>query len=164
MATLTVWKFDDPNGAARAASKLEVLQKEELITVHDAAEVSWPAGKKRPKTTQLHNLTGAGALGGAFWGMLFGLLFFIPILGMAMGAAIGAMTGALSDVGIDDDFIKSVRDQVQPGTSALFAMTSDAVTDKVKEAFADEKPQPQLIHTNLSAADEARLREAFAED
>src|SRR4051794_23351501 len=161
MATLSAWKFDDAAGAAEAEAKLIELQKERLITVHDAAEVSWPMDRKRPKTRQLHNLTGAGALGGAFWGLLFGLLFFVPLLGMAMGAALGAMTGAMSDVGIDDDFIASVRSEVQPGTSALFLLSSDAVVDKVRDAFADAKAT--LIRTNLSDAEEEKLRETFAE-
>src|SRR3954447_11629711 len=136
MATLTVWKFDTAEGANQAEAALEVLAKQELIKIHDAATVSWPANKKKPKTRQLASLTGAGALGGAFWGLLFGLLFFVPLLGLAIGAAAGALGGAMSDVGIDDDFIKSVRDQIQPGTSALFVMSSDAVMDKVEEAFA----------------------------
>ena len=101
MATLTVWKFEDAEGAEIAVSTLEGLAKQQLITVQDAATVSWPAGAKKPKTRQLHSLAGAGALGGAFWGMLFGLLFFIPLLGMAIGAAMGALAGSLSDVGIE---------------------------------------------------------------
>ena len=161
MATLTVWKFEDAEGADRAVSTLESLAKQQLITVQDAATVSWPAGAKKPKTRQLHSLTGAGALGGAFWGLLFGLLFFIPLLGMAVGAAMGALGGSLSDVGIDDDFIKRVRDQVTPGTSALFLMSSDAVMDKVKPAVAGMNAE--LIQTNLSEADEAKLREVFGD-
>ena len=160
MATLTVWKFPDAFGAERTESILERLQKEELITIHDAAMVSWPEGAKKPKTRQLNNLAGAGALGGSFWGLLFGLIFFVPLLGMAMGAAMGALGGAMSDVGIDDDFIDSVRDQVTPGTSALFLMTSDAITDKVKGAF--EGSHAELLHTNLSNEQEAKLREVFA--
>ena len=160
-ATLTVWKFDDPGGAARAVDTLENLQKQELIQIHDAATVSWPADKKRPKTKQLTSLTGAGALSGSFWGLLFGLLFFVPLFGMAVGAAIGALSGSLADVGIDDEFIASVRSEVQPGTSALFVMTSDAVRDKVRDAFAGEKPT--LLHTNLSNDEEARLRDYFEE-
>jgi uncharacterized membrane protein len=158
-ATLTVWKFDDPDGAARAVGTLESLQQQELIQIHDAATVSWPPDKKRPKTKQLTNLTGAGALSGSFWGLLFGLLFFVPLFGMAVGAAIGALSGSMADVGIDDEFIASVRSEVQPGTSALFVMTSDAVRDKVRDAFAAEKPT--LLHTNLSNDEEARLREYF---
>ena len=87
-------------------------------------------GAKRPTTRQLHNLASAGALGGAFWGLLFGLLFFVPLLGMAIGAAAGALSGSLTDVGIDDDFIKRTREEITPGTSALFVMSADAVLDK----------------------------------
>jgi uncharacterized membrane protein len=162
VATLSVWKFDTATGADEAIVTLERLAKEELIKIHDAATVSWPAGKKRPRTHQLSSLAGAGALGGAFWGLLFGVLFFVPLLGMAVGAAAGALGGSLSDVGINDDFIKSVRDKVTPGTSALFVMTSDAVIEKVLDAFDDV--QAELSHTNLSSEEEAKLREAFAED
>src|SRR5262245_59392839 len=162
MATLTVWKFDDAEGAARAEDKLVRLAKQDLIDVHDAALVTWPIEKKKPRTTQLNHLTGTAALGGAFWGLLFGLLFFIPLFGMAMGAAMGAIGGAMSDVGIDDDFINSVRSEIQPGTSALFVLSSDAVIDKVKDAFGDDKPH--LLRTSLSDADEAKLREVFGDD
>src|SRR5215212_5722261 len=130
MATFTVWKFDSAGGADQALTTLERLQKEELIKVLDAAVVNWPEGAKKPKTRQLQSVAGAGAMGGAFWGFLFGLLFFVPLLGMAVGAAMGALTGSLADVGIDDSFIKSVRQEITPGTSALFVMTSDAVLDK----------------------------------
>jgi uncharacterized membrane protein len=162
MATLSVWKFDTPEGAERATETLADLQKQELIKVHDAAMVSWPEGRKKPKTRQLSGLAGAGALGGAFWGLLFGLLFFIPLLGMAVGAAMGALAGSMTDVGIDDDFIATVRQRVTPGTSALFVMTSDAVQDRVQEAF--EGQNMELIATNLSSDEESRLREVFAED
>lgn len=161
MATLTVWKFDTADGAQNALTTLERLQKEELIRVVDAAVVTWPADRKKPRTQQLHNLTGAGALGGSFWGLLFGLIFFVPLLGLAVGAAVGALTGSLTDVGIDDDFIKKVRDKVTPGTSALFAMTQDAVTDRVIDAFRGTRAE--LVSTNLSADQEAKLREAFSE-
>jgi uncharacterized membrane protein len=159
VATLTVWKFDTANAAEEAERTLERLAKEELITVEDAAVVSWPEGKKSPKTRQARSMTGVGALGGAFWGLLFGLLFFVPILGLAVGAAMGAAGGALTDVGIDDDFIASVRSKIQPGTSALFLMSSGAVIDKVKPAFA--AMNPELIYSNLSAEQEGRLREVF---
>jgi uncharacterized membrane protein len=162
MATLTVWKFPIADGAEEAIRTLERLQSEALIKVQDAAVVSWPADKKKPRTRQLHNLAGAGALGGAFWGLLFGLIFFVPIFGLAIGAAAGAIGGSLTDVGIDDAFIKRIREQVTPGTSALFALTSDAVLDRVREAFVGH--EPELLETNLSGDEEKRLREVFAED
>jgi uncharacterized membrane protein len=68
----------------------------------------------------------------------------------------------MSDVGIDDDFIKATREKITPGTSALFLMSSDAVQDKVKAAFGDSGHRPELIQSNLSAEQEAALREMIA--
>jgi uncharacterized membrane protein len=161
LATLTVWKFSTPEGAAAAEATLVDLQKQNLIVIHDAATVSWPSGAKRPKTRQLSSMTGAGALSGSFWGLLFGLLFFVPLLGMAVGAAAGAIGGSLTDVGIDDAFITSVRSRVTPGTSALFVLSSDAAMDRVTAAF--EGQDPELIQSSLSDEEEAKLREVFSE-
>jgi uncharacterized membrane protein len=160
MATLSVWKFNDVSGAQQAESKLLHLQTQELIQVQDAAVVSWPADAKKPKTSQLNNLAGAGVLGGTFWGLLFGLLFFVPLLGAAVGAASGALAGSLADVGIDDKFINGIRERVTPGTSALFVLTSGAVTDRVVEAF--QGTQMELLETNLSHEEEEALRTVFA--
>jgi uncharacterized membrane protein len=162
VATLTVWKFNSPSGAAQAVERLDQLQRQELIRVHDAAIVEWPEGKKKPKTRQIQSLTGAGAMGGAFWGFLFGLLFFVPLLGMAVGAAMGALSGSLADVGISDSFINEVRSRVTPGTSAMFVMTSDAVQDKVRDAF--KGTDMELLQTNLSGEQEEQLRAAFAHE
>jgi len=161
MATLTVWRFDTATGADEQAETLRTLSKQGLITVLDAATVSWPAEARKPKTRQMHNMTGAGALGGAFWGFLFGLIFLMPLVGMAIGAATGALGGSLRDVGIDDDFIKKVRAEITPGRSALFALTQDAVIEKVRDALADSKGE--LMFTNLSAEQEKALRDAFAD-
>ncbi|GAB4085243.1 DUF1269 domain-containing protein [Myceligenerans cantabricum] len=161
-ATLTVWKFTSPGGAEAASATLQGLARQNLVTLHDAATVSWAEGAKKPKTRQLANTTAAGALGGTFWGMLFGLLFFVPLLGAAIGAATGALGGALTDVGIDDDFIKRVRDEITPGTSALFVMTSEGVVDKIREAFGGQEA-PELLFTNLSEDQESALREVFGE-
>jgi uncharacterized membrane protein len=137
------------------------LSKQQLITVQDAAIVTWPQGKKKPKTKHLADMTGAGALGGAFWGMLFGLIFFIPFFGMALGAALGALTGHFSNYGIDKDFIKKAQDKVTEGSSALFLMTSDAVKDKVTDAVKKSGLKFEIFYTNLSDEQEQQLKEDF---
>ncbi len=162
MATLTAWKFATPDGADDALTTLEQLQTQALIQVQDAAVVSWESGRQRPKTREMHSTKKAGALGGGFWGLLFGMIFFVPILGLAIGAGMGALFGSMSDVGISDSFIKSVRERVTPGTSALFLLSSDAVMDRVKDEFDGTKAE--LISTNLSTEQEQRLRDAFTQD
>ncbi len=161
MATLTVWGFSEPDAADRVRAKLVELQKQELIKLHDAAVVTWPEDKNKPKTKQAFSTAGVGAAGGAFWGLLFGIIFFVPFFGMAFGAAMGALSGSMQDFGINDDFINTVRDQVTPGTSALFLLSSDAVVDKVKAALEGE--EMNLLTTNLSVEDEAQLSELFAD-
>lgn len=163
MATLTAIKFETPDGAEQGLQLMQNLQKQNLIQVVDAATVSWPEGKKKPKTRQAQSMGGVGALSGAFWGLLFGLLFFIPFLGLAIGAAIGGLAGHFSDYGIDDDFIKSVREKATPGTSALFLLTQNAVTDRV---IAEMKTLPkfEILSTNLSQEQEAQLRAQFGEE
>ena len=160
MATLTVLKFSTADGAASGLELVKNLSKQNLITLQDAAVVTWPEGKKKPKTKQMADLTSMGALDGAFWGMLFGLIFFVPFFGMAIGAAMGALSGKFSDYGIDDDFIKSAQTQITEGTSALFLMTSDAVMDKVADAA--KGLDFEVIATNLSKQQEEELRAAFA--
>jgi uncharacterized membrane protein len=162
MTTLTALKFDTADGAEKALDVIKGLTKQQLITLHDAAIVTWPAGKKKPKTQQLTSMAGVGAMEGAFWGMLFGLIFFVPFFGMAIGAAMGGLSGAFADYGIDDNFIKSIRSQVTEGTSALFLMTSDAVQDKVATAFKGTKFE--LIASNMTKEQEANMRTAFGEE
>lgn len=162
MATLTVLKFNTPDGAEQTATLMQELQKQGLVTVRDAATVSFPPGAKKPKTRQLHSMAGIGALDGAFWGMLFGLIFFIPLLGLAFGAAVGALSGSFIDVGIDDNFIKEVRTKVTPDTSALFLLTENVVMDRVAEELKKRGVQFELITSNLSREQEDKLRDRFA--
>jgi uncharacterized membrane protein len=159
MATLSVLKFETPEGAGQMEQTLLALQKQQLITVQDAAIVTWKKGAKGPKTQQLHSLAGQGAMMGAFWGMLFGLLFFVPFFGLAVGAAMGALSGKFADYGIDDNFIKQTREKVTEGTSALFLLTNGAVVDKIVEAFKGQTFE--ILSTNLPKDKEAELRAAF---
>ena len=104
-ATLTVWKFPTATGAAEAVKTVKTLQQQRLINLLDAAIVSWPENKSKPKTQQL----------GGF-----------------------------------------------PGLGALIAYTSGAIVDKVQAAMKSHNPT--LLTSNLSADQEKRLREAFAEE
>jgi uncharacterized membrane protein len=162
MATITGFSFATADGAEKMVDLVQDLSRQQLITLEDAAIVTWPQGKKKPKTKHLGDMTGEGALGGAFWGMLFGLIFFVPFFGMAVGAAMGALVGHYSNYGIDKDFIKQAQDKVTEGTSALFLMTSQAVQDKVTDAVKKSGLKFDLFYTNLSEDQEKQLRADFA--
>jgi uncharacterized membrane protein len=161
MATVTVLRFTTATDADAALDQIKALQKQHLITLHDAAIVSWPEGQQAPRTRQLVDLVTNSALSGMFWGILFGLIFVTPFFGLALGGAVGAIGGALRDYGIDDDFIKNIRGAVTPGTSALFLMTSDAVLDRVAAVLKER--DFEIIATNLSSQQERKLRDLFTQ-
>lgn len=156
MSNLFVLKCADEATGENILNTLRRLSKQHLITVEDAALVTLkPNGK--PKIRQAHDLVGAGALGGAFWGMLVGMLFLSPLLGAAIGAGAGALAGNLSDVGINDDFIKQVGSAIHPGEAALFLLTSNEVADKVLPEL--KQYQFEVIQTSLSQEEETRLHD-----
>jgi uncharacterized membrane protein len=158
MSELIVFAFKDEKGAAEMSAAIQDLQKQQLITLSDAATVIRKEDGK-VKVKQANNLVGAGALGGAFWGMLIGLLFLAPWLGLAVGAVTGALAGKFTDYGIDDKFIKDVGETVEPGHSALFLLIADWTEDKVLDEL--KKYDPTVLRTSLSKEDEAKLRAAF---
>src|SRR6516165_12682529 len=119
MSTLVVVGYDDPFKAEEVHLKLLRMQRDYLIDLEDAVF----AVKDKNGKVKLHqavNLTAAGAISGGFWGALIGLIFLNPVLGLAIGAGAGAASGALTDVGINDNFMKGVAGGMTPGSSALF--------------------------------------------
>lgn len=160
---MTVWRYDTTEGADRAAELLLDFADADDVGLLDAATVVWEVGKRKPRTRLLFpDASGHGALSGGFWGLVFGLIFYVPLLGAAIGAATGAIAGSLTDVGIDDGFVNRVRDQVIPGTSALFLFSSDAVLERVHDTLAGG-PEGHFIHADLSPEQESALREIFGD-
>ncbi len=166
MSDLMVVAFPNEDTAEQMLNKLQTLEKEHLIDLEDACVVVRDRHGK-VHTKQAVNLIGVeaatGGLWGGLWGSLVGLLFLNPMLGFvtgaAMGAGAGALAGALSDYGIDDDFIRSLGETLEPGTSALFILVRRATLDKV---LPELRPfGGKIIHTSLSHEQEARLRQAL---
>jgi uncharacterized membrane protein len=155
MADLIAIGYDDTTTALAAMDEVEHLA-EDLVIQPDAvaAIVRSPEGKFRTVTNQ--HLVGAGATWGVFWGLLFGMLFFVPVLGMAWGAGLGALMGKISKSGIDKNFQDQVREQVQPGTSALFLIVEQMTADKALDGLS--KYGGTVLKTSLSKESEAELQ------
>lgn len=155
MSSLIAVGFKDEFTADAVILELQKLQQEHLIDLEDAAVVIRnKEGKVKIKQTQ--ELTATGALSGGFWGLLFGFIFFNPLLGWAVGALAGAVSGALTDIGIDDNFIRDVGSTITPGTSAIFVLVRQATADKVLEDLS--KFEGKVLKTSLSKEDEAKLQ------
>jgi uncharacterized membrane protein len=159
MTAFTVWKFDSPDGAERAASILKRSESEGLVKLLDHAVVSWPVGASRPSTTHGNEEKWRGTGWGAFWGLLVGALFFVPVIGGVAGAAIGAISKATEGTGITKDQLETIRTEVVEGTSALFAVTDEGDLDRLGERFRGM--HSRLVATNLTDAERSVLLETF---
>jgi uncharacterized membrane protein len=159
MSNLVVIGYDDPFKAEEVRLKLRKMQKDYLIDLEDAV-VAVKNEKDKVKLHQAVNLTAAGAVGGGFWGSLIGLIFLNPLLGAAVGAAAGAVSGALTDVGVDDKFMKELAASMTPGSSVLFVLVRKATPDKVLAEL--EGSGGKVLKTSLSHDDEAKLQAALS--
>ncbi len=162
MADFVAIEYDDMYKAQEVRLTLAKLQREYLIDLEDAVvAVKDESGKV--KLHQTYNLTASGAMSGGFWGSLLGLLFLGPFFGIGTlaGAAAGTVSGALSDVGINDNFMKQLSEGFKPGTSALFVLVRKVTPDRVLEAI---KPYGgTVLQTSLSHEREEKLRAALEE-
>jgi uncharacterized membrane protein len=159
MSDLIVIAFPTEAKAEEVRKKLMGMQKEYLLELSDAV-VAVKDEKGNIKLNQMVNTTAAGALGGAFWGSLIGLIFLMPLAGAALGAASGAVGGALTDVGINDKFMKDTAAAIQPGTAALFVLVRKVTADKVLEGLKGEGGT--VLKTSLDHTKEAALQAALA--
>ena len=160
MSHMIVFAMPSLEGAYAMRNALDDLRALELVDVKDAAVVEHhPDGSVRVR--QAFDLIGVGALGGAMWGALIGLIFLSPWLGMAVGGLAGALAGKFTDIGIDDEFIREVGENVKPGQSALFMLIDNWENSKSLRLLADF--DAAIIHTTMPADEEARLRAFFIE-
>jgi uncharacterized membrane protein len=160
MANLVAIAFAEPAKAFDLRARLVELQKEYLIEMADIVVVTRDESGK----VQLHqaaNLTAAGAAGGGFWGMLIGMIFLNPLLGLAVGAGAGALSGYLSDLGINDNFMKKIGSELKPGGAAVFVLVRKATGDKVLDRLKDFAGTGTILQSSLSKENEEELRKVF---
>lgn len=163
MSDLVVISFPDQQLAFALRAELAKLQKEYLIDMEDVVVVTKDE-KGKVKLHQAVSLTGLGAVGGGFWGMLIGLLFLNPLLGAAIGAGAGALSGKLSDIGVNDEFMKELATNFKPGCAAVFVLIRKATTDKVLDALKEFHGKGKVLKTSLDKDEEAALREVIEGD
>jgi uncharacterized membrane protein len=159
MSTLVAIAYPDLATAEQVRGELVEATKEHLLRLEDAVVVEHQQDGKI-KLHQARGTTGTGAAGGALWGGLIGLIFLAPLLGMAVGAASGAVAGKMTDLGVDDNFMKDLGTKLQPGAAALIVLGStearDKLLDRVKGYGGD------IIQTSLDTESEEHLRAALS--
>jgi uncharacterized membrane protein len=153
MSNLVVVGFDDPHQAEEVRLKLQKLQSEGLLDLADAVvAVKGETGKV--KLHHAGNLVDDTAVFQGFCGSLASLIF--------LNAAAGAASGALTDVGINDHFMKEVAATLIPGSSALFVLTRSPSPDRDRMLEELKGLGGKILMTSLSHEDEARLQAALS--
>lgn len=133
-SNLTVIVFDDELKADEARLKLLKLQREGLVELEDAVVVIKGADG-RVNIQQLHKLAKKGGAAGSITGLIVGSILFSPLLGVVFGAVSGAVSASLTDVGVDDRFMKDLAAKFNPGSSALFTLIRRADPERVAKEF-----------------------------
>jgi uncharacterized membrane protein len=158
MADLIAVAYPGKDVARDVMKTLSRLQHEHVIELADLAAVTKEQDGKI-RLVQSRDLVAGGALGGALWGGLIGLLFLAPLLGMLAGMAGGALSGKFADYGINDQFMKDLGTQLQPGGSAIFLLINKMTPDKALDELG--KYGGTLLRTSLSRQAEADLQAAL---
>jgi uncharacterized membrane protein len=158
MSDLIVISYPQESRAEEVQSELQSLQLQHLIDLEDSVYVTKGMDGKA-KVHQSLSTTATGAAGGALWGTVFGLLFLMPLAGLVVGAGAGALAGKMTDVGVDDRFVKQLSNRLTPGSSALFVLVRSVTADKVVPEIS--RFGGTVEKTSLPNDAEDRLKEAL---
>lgn len=160
MSDLIAIAYDNQETAETVRNTLRDLAREKVVELDDAVVVTRDENGK-VGLDQTYNTIASGAAGGALWGSLIGLIFLMPLMGLVIGAASGAVGGAVTDVGVNDNFMKELGQKLTPGTSALVLLIRKSTPDKMLPRI--DHFGGHVIQTSLSDEEEQRLRAALGE-
>jgi uncharacterized membrane protein len=156
---MIVVAFDNENEADRVLDSLREMQSMAILDLKNAAViVRGSSGEVRIKETSDFD-TKQGALGGAAAGAVLGLLGGGFLRGALLGAAGGAAAGKFIDLGLEDDFLKEIGDNLGPGTSAVVALVDFEQVDQAMEEL-DKFEGGRILRHTLKADVYTKLSEA----
>jgi uncharacterized membrane protein len=153
MASLSVWRFDSPGGAAGAGVRIDELAQEGAARLVDVATIEWAGGQPKPRTTQTRSRFAEDAKGRVFWRSVFDAL-------LAPGDG-GGVPDELTQFGLGAEDVRHLRDRITEGSSMLFVIAEPGNRRRMVEAFGGASRYVELVYSNLPPAEEEQLRAAF---
>ncbi len=159
MSELVVIAFDTEEKAEDVRDRLLDLEKTHIVRLADAV-IATRRPNGRVKLNQMASPATSGALAGGFWGLLIGAIFLMPHIGLLVGAATGGLAGALTDVGVDDSFMRKLGQELESGSAALFLLISRMTEDKLMDEL--KGLGGRVLRTSLDHGKEQQLRDALA--
>ena len=157
-STILVIVYPEQKIADEVMTEIDRLHSEGGIELQDACAVTKDKHGK-VKIHQIHNLPLVAATGGAVLGTIVGMVFLVPYIGAAIGAAAGALGGMLADVGIDDEFIRTLGNEIGIENSALFLQLRNAELNTIVPALA--RHGGKVMHTSFTQPEEEQLMQMF---
>ena len=146
---MMVVSFDDENKAGEVLETLKQMEDTAVADLKSAAVVVKDAsGKVTIKETRDFDAK-QGAMAGALAGGVLGLLRGGLIKGAILGAAGGAAAGKMIDLGLDDDFLKEIGNDLESASSAVVALVDFDQVDQAMEEL-DQFAGGTILHHTLS--------------
>jgi len=156
---MIVIAFENETDADQVLESLKGLQAMDIVDLKNAAVIIRDSsGVVKIKETSDFD-TKQGALGGAAAGAVLGLLGGGLLKGAILGAAGGAAAGKFIDLGLDDDFLKSVGDSLGSNSSAIVALVDFEQVDRAMEEL-DKFERGRILRHTLSPEVYGKLSEA----
>ena len=129
MSDLVVIVHPNEQKAEEVRNRLFELQGEYLIKIGDAV-VAEKTSSGAINLHQMMNITATGAASGSLWGASYWLVVYQPSAWRRCRRGGGRDRGALTDVGINDAFMKKLAESIEPGSAALFVLVQEMTTDR----------------------------------
>jgi uncharacterized membrane protein len=147
---MIVISFDDENRADEVLDTLKQLEDMAVVDLKSGAVVLRDAsGKVTVKETSDFDAK-QGAIGGALAGAVLGLLGGGLLRGAILGAAGGAVAGKVIDLGLEDDFLEEIGDDLETSSSAVVALVDFDQVDQAMEEL-DKFEGGKILHHTLEA-------------
>ena len=160
--TLIAVKFDEPLMAQELLLAFARLAKRNDIDIEDAAMVFKDEdGRIRLRQTR-DVMPGQGAASGGWVGALVGIIGgpLGVLAGGALGAAAGGLFAKLRDVGIDDEHMKEMGEQLDRDSAALFVLLNEYDVTAVAMEF--RRFDGELFYSTADEAITQRFRDELA--
>lgn len=160
--TLIAVKFDEPLMAQEMLLAFARLAKQNHIDIEDAAMVFKDDDAKIRLRQTRDVMPGQGAASGGWVGALVGIIGgpLGVLAGGALGAAAGGLFAKLRDVGIDDDHMREMGEQLDRGSAALFVLLNEY--DVTAVAMELRRFDGELFYSTADDAISQRLRDELA--
>ena len=154
---------DDPLLAQEGLLAAMRLVKRGHLELEDAAIIAKDGDKLRIQETK-DTRPAQGAASGGWLGMLAGLFVGGPALlaGAALGAAAGGIFAKLRDIGIQDEEMQQLGEELADGDAALLLLVEDVHLFHARAEL--RRFHGRLLHTTCDEATEASLRDALGTD